>query len=211
MGLDYSYMLYFKRSHLWKALEALGDMAELYENRSTIVHFPDHDLTLSLTDGFKDTTEIQYDAPEFSFAISLIFEEDEALLDYIIQRGFPDDMRAPPDPDAKPKYSIGYIYLDVFTDLSVHWAFEKPSDLVLFKFGTTGTRMSILFSESDSIRDSFCNLLKKVPGEYGVFDREMVEGELFWLQGQRLSEYIPDVYILPHEIEEYLKHNKHQG
>ena len=205
MGLNYNYLLYFKRKNLWKALQAVADMAEPFNDQPTTIHFTDHDLVFPLMSDFGKKTEIQYNAAELSFDISLIFEEDDAIFDYIALRGGTEFYRAPPDPDGINRVAIGFIYLTIYADLSKHWAFEKETDLVLFEFGTTGTRMSLLFSDSESIRKAFISLLEKVPGECGIFDRENDSGELFWLHGRQLNEYISDKYMNLEEMEEAIK------
>jgi endo-beta-N-acetylglucosaminidase D len=42
--------------------------------------------------------------PKFIFAISLIFEEDEAILDYLVNTGNERAHRAPPDVDGVEKF-----------------------------------------------------------------------------------------------------------
>ncbi|UCD99379.1 MAG: hypothetical protein JSV42_01235, partial [Chloroflexota bacterium] len=81
------------------------------------------------------------------------------------------------------------------------------ADLVLFDFGTTGTRMSLLFSYSTSIRKTFTELLEKHHGICGVFNREAEGGEVFWFKGRRVSVYIEDQFMLPDEIEVILSEN----
>ena len=199
MGLDYSYKLYFKRAQLHDALVALTHYAEPHLP-PVQVHFPDKILTLPFDSwGIKDKT-IQFDAPELGFDLVLNFELDDAIEEYIQNRDKEDSFRAPPDEEEIRKVGIGYIYLTIYTDLSERYPGRQPPDLVLFDFGTTGTHMSLLFGESVSIRNTFSELLEKVPGVCGVFDREMDVGELFWLKGERLSEELSDVYALPDEL-----------
>jgi hypothetical protein len=100
---------------------------------------------------------------------------------------------------------IGFIYLTVYTDISKHFAFKKPIDLILIRFGTTGTRMSFLFSESESIRRSFTELLENYYGMNGIFDREIDYGQLFWFVGKQIEKDVESVCMLPEEIEEMLE------
>jgi hypothetical protein len=205
MGLNFNYLLYFKRENLWEALQGVGDIAEPYDHQPTIVHFTDHDLILPIMTDFGEKNEVQHDSPQFNFATSLFFREDEAILEYLNYDGDDIPSRAPPYSVNPNRVAIGFIYLTVYADLSQHWAFKKPTNLVLFKFGTTGTRMSLLFDESISIRKTFIGLLESIPGVCGILDREIDGGELFWLHGRGLSEDISDVYMPPNEIEEMLK------
>ena len=101
--------------------------------------------------------------------------------------------------------AIGFIYLTVYADLSKHYGFKKPTDLVLFSFGTTGTHMSILFSESESIRRTFSELLENYGGVIGIFDWENDYGELFWFTGKPMQVSLSNNYLLPEEIEQELK------
>ena len=205
MGLNFSYLLYFKREHLWDVLKGLGEMAEVYDHPHTIIHFPDHDLTIPIMTAFWKKSELQHDDPEFSFATSLLFDEDEAILEYLKDRGDDEYDRSPPGEDTVDQIAIGFIYLTVYAELMGHFSYEKPTDLVLFDFGTTGTRMSMLFQDSTSIRKAFIGLLEKFQGVCGIFNREIDGGELFWLKGRQLREDILSVYMPPDEIEEMLE------
>ena len=220
MGLDYSYLLYFKRQHLWEALQGVAAIAEPH-HPPTLIHFPDHELLVPLDSWLLDGKTVYHYDPELSFSIVLNFEEDDEILDYIIarDRGRTEGDRSPPDeqdtnlvigwaaPDEQDTnlVPIGYIYLTIYNDLSERIDINEPSDLVLFDFGTTGTRMSMLFSYSTSIREAFADLLDRYHGVCGVFNREDGGGELFWLNGRRLSERIADAYIGPGEIEKLLE------
>lgn len=80
--------------------------------------------------------------------------------------------------------------------------------MVLFEFNTTGTRMSMLFEESTSIRDTFTRLLGRFGGIIGILDREVDYGELFWFRGKSYQPYeksVLNVYTTPDEIEDMLK------
>ncbi len=200
MGLDFSYMLYFKRDHIWDALQAVIETAWAHDPPA-LIHFPDHALTIPLdTWAPMDKKDFQHDEPEFNFAIVLNFPEDEAILEYLRLRD--KNMHSgPPDPDNKQ--GIGMIYLTVYQEIP-----DQPaSDLVLFNFGTTGTKMSTLFLEFDSIRKTFEELLEKVPGICGVFNRDL-NGEVFWLKGRQISGEIRDPYMPPAEIEAALGMSK---
>jgi hypothetical protein len=202
MGLDYSYLLYFKRKHLWEALQGVAAIAEPHQP-PTVIQFPDHELAVPLDSWLLRDKTVYHDDPEFSFSIVLNFEEDDEILDYIIarDRGRTEVDRSPPDEQGTNLVPIGYIYLDIYNDLSRRITIDEPSDLVLFDFGTTGTRMSLLFSYSTSIREAFADLLDRCHGVCGVFNREDGGGELFWLAGRRMSDWIEDPYLTPEEID----------
>jgi hypothetical protein len=210
MGLDYNYLLYFKRECLWDALQGVAKISELDNHPPTTIHFPDHDLVLPIRSGFRQEHDQPHDKAEYNFDASLKFEVDDSIWDYVCSRMNNLNLLEAPD-DSVNQVAIGYIYLTVYADLSQHWAFMKPTDLVLFQFGTTGTHMSRLFNESDSIRKTFTKLLEKHRGVCGIFDRENDGGEVFWINGLRVREYIDNVYMHPDAIEETIKRTWGRG
>jgi hypothetical protein len=204
MGVNFSYLLYFKREHLWEALQGVVDIAEK-RDPPVIIYFPDHKIQIPLGTLFSEERSYQYDDPELNFAAVLKFEEDETINDWIYadyRMGDSSD-RNPPGPDQDTRIGIGYIYLTVFNDLSQRLTLNKPSDLVLFDFGTTGTKMSMLFDYSTSIRKTFIELLEKHKSVCGLFNREN-GGDLFWFKGRHFDNRIEDAYTQLEEIEELL-------
>jgi hypothetical protein len=199
MGLNYNYLLYFKRDYLWEALQGIAKIVKMDDYPHTTIHFPDHDLILPIMSGFRQEHEHQYDKVEFYFDTSLIFELDEAILDYLSNRKKNWDLNGLLDEDGVQRVAIGLIFLTVYADLSQHWAFKKPSDLVL------------LFSESGSIRRTFTELLVNHQGVCGVFDRENDGGEVFWWNGLHVREYVEDVHLHPDEIEDILRRGWRRG
>lgn len=205
MGLDFSYLLYFKRDNLWDAMQGLVKIAEPH-HPPTMIHFPNHELSIPLDSWLSKEKEIHHDDHKFSFATVLFFDEDEAILDWGHGQEVEDPYRSPPGTNSVNRVSIGYIYLTVYNNLSQQYPENTSAkDLVLFDFGTTGTRMSLLFDNSTSIRETFIRQLEKYNGVCGVFNRESGGGELFWLKGQILSEDIWDAFMMPDEIEDMLR------
>lgn len=201
MGLNFNYLLYFPKDRLWEVLRDLGEKCEPTGNQPTKIQFPDHDLILPLAISWGKSNVLPCDQAEYEFAISMVFDEDPAILEYLTNRG--DDLaeRSPPEDGTSNRYAIGYIYLTVYADLSQHYAFDVPNQMVLFKFGTTGTRMSLLFSESTSIKKTFIKLLEDHHGICGIFDWEVDYGELFWFRGEEMQFSLSSNYLLPDEIE----------
>ncbi len=202
MGLDYSYRLYFKRDHLWSALQAVVDFAVPHSPPSRIL-FPDHELAIPMETWSDKQGALRHDDPQLDFHASFYFERDDAITEYLIRRGDDGSDRSPPDPGAARRLSIGYIYLTIYNRFSEEYDQPLPPDLVLFSFGTTGTRMSILFYESPSIRRAFIDLLRRIPGVCGVFNREM-GGEIIWFDGREYSVEIDDPFAFPGELKAYL-------
>jgi hypothetical protein len=202
MGLDYSYMLYFKRDQLADVLQGVADIAEKH-HPPTRIHFPDRVVDVPLGSWRSEEKILQYDDAELGFDTVLIFDEDEAILDWGHGQVVDDSFRSPPETETANLVSIGYIYLTVYNDLSQYFPEKDLKDLVLFDFGTTGTRMSKLFYYSTSIRKKFIELIRKYNGVCGVFNNEE-EGEVFWLNGREMNEYITDPWMLPEEIEREL-------
>jgi hypothetical protein len=207
MGLNFNYLLYLPKNQLWHVLLGLGNFCDIEGVKPTTIQFPDHDLNIPLTAAGSEKPVIPHNKPKMDFAISMNFEEDEAILDYLRHRDGNQFDRSPPEDGIPRIHSIGFIYLTVYTDLSHHFAFEKPANLVLLRFGTTGTKMSLLFDESESIRRTFCEILRTNQGTTGIFDREMDGSELFWFRGKEYQYSLGEIYMLPEEIDETLKNN----
>jgi hypothetical protein len=203
LGLNYNYLLYFNKDRLWDVLLGLAEICDTEGMAPTTIHFPDHDLILPLMSGWGQDTEHSFDKPEYKFAISIYFDEDEALLDYLYNRDGDRYDRSPPDEQSIQQVAIGFIYLTVYADLSKHYAFKnKPNDMVLLEFGTTGTKMSMLFEESISIRKTFIKLLERYQGLIGILDIENDYGQLFWFLGEEIEFTPGGNYLLPEELEE---------
>ncbi len=179
----------------------------------TIIRFPDRELAIPLDAWLSKEKEVDHTNPQFNFSIVLRFEEDEAIQDYVISRDRAEreTEHSPPGIGETDQVMIGYIYLTIYADLSQHWAFMKPIDLTLYQFGTTGTRMSLLFSESKSIRRTFTKLSENHHGVCGIFDRENNGGEVFWWNGLHVNEYVEDVYLPPEVIGARIKRGWGRG
>lgn len=200
MGLSFSYLLYFKRQDLWKVLQGVVAISEPHQPPIKI-QFPDHELSIPLDSWTLKDKQVHHDDPDFGFDTVLRFDLDDEIEEYLGNRYYESDDRSPPGPDADNKVAIGYIYLGIDNDLSREYPDNNTDDLVLFDFGTTGTRMSLLFSYSTSIRKTFIELLEKHHGICGVFNRESGGGELFWFNGRKMDFDIGDPFKLPDEIE----------
>jgi hypothetical protein len=198
MGLDYSYLLYFKREHMWEALQGVVELANLHRPPVRI-RFPDHDLSIPLETWSCNNQQFQHDDPGISFSTALNFDRDEAIREYLIDQGDDDNHRSPPGVIEEGQVMIGYIYLTIQQELPGH----PSQDLALFEFKAATTNMSVLFDHSTSIRKTFIELLEKFQGVCGVFNKEMY-GDLFWLKRRHLSEEIADPYMVPDEIETLL-------
>lgn len=199
MGLDFSYLLYFKRERLWDALQGVAAVSRPSQ-LPTLIAFPDHMLSLSLGSWDEKERIYQYNDSEFGFATSMYFPEDAEIRDYT-KRVFPDyyNEMAKESPKGIP---VGYIYLTVYNDLQSLDQDDIDPGLVMMEFGTTGTNMSILFSNSISIRRKFVELLSKYGGVCGIFNME-IEAKVFWWHGVEVDEDIGDAWMSPKEIEAF--------
>lgn len=199
MGLDYSFLLFFKRQDPWHILEGLAEIAEQDLEEHTAIRYPDRILRLPFIPfaGTADKLPIPHDdpAPSWDFMTSLVFEPDDELLDYIV-----DHPRTNLHGDEK--VPVGYIYLTVYNDLSQFSDAYDP-DLILLRLSAATSNMSILFSFSLSMRTAFSRLLQEFEGAYGVIDREN-DGNLFWWYGLETDEDIPDASMSPAQIGDYL-------
>jgi hypothetical protein len=205
MGMDYSYLLFFKRENRFQVLERLADMADQNLEKQTLLIFPDRVIRLPFEAWLETGSRLAWDdpSPRWEFMTVLRFEADEEIR-YYIQHGGRGGVREGELPlDNLGRVGIGYIYLTIYNDMSEF--IENPGDtnLVLFQFGTTGSSMSILFSESNSIRKAFIDLLEDCQGVYGIFDMEY-EAEVIWWKGEEMAERIPHAYLSMAEIESIL-------
>lgn len=144
MGLNHNYLLYFKRE---RPREALHGVASAADPPPTKIHFPDRSVKLQIATDFQADNEISYDNPEIKFGDTKLFAENEVNRDYLFSIDNDWIHRTPPKEDCGDQVAIGFIYLKAYTDLSEHYAFNKLNDLLLFRFRTTGTRMSLLLNE----------------------------------------------------------------
>ena len=188
---------------MWDAIQGLVAIAEPHDP-PIVIHFPDRQLSIPLDSWLLKDKKVHHDDPEFSFDLVLRFELDDEIDEYLGDRYYEEDGRSPPGEDDENMVYIGYIYLGIDNDLSREYPDSDVSDLVLFDFGTTGTRMSLLFSYSTSIRKTFTELLEKHHGVCGVFNREYGGGEVFWFKGSRISVNIENQFTPPDEIEALL-------
>lgn len=203
MGMDYSYILYFKQEQWFDALQKVIAIADPVSNPTRLV-FPDHEILVPMETWVHNNGVVYADKPEMDFSSILFFEEDEEIREYRKYRDDKEEERCPPVGDKPRKVSIGYIYLSIQNHLINGDSPNKLDHLCRFNFGTPGTSMSLLFDNSPSIRKTFIGLLESVPGVCGVFNREDT-GVVFWWQGERLDDItIDDPYLSPTEIGKFI-------
>ncbi len=210
MGMDYRYLLFFERDARFAVLERLAAMAEMPEPSSdppTTMRLPDRTITLPFPGWLQTGAEISWDddSPSWDFMTVLCFEPDEAIDDYLDNfysgvGGDVDEEKHRYDRQGRSK--LGFVYLSVHNDMT-EWTSGAGEDLVMFEFGTPGSRMSMLFFESESIRRTFSSLLESCRGVYGLFDRED-SAELFWLRGNAVEEELPTADLSLAEIENFI-------
>jgi hypothetical protein len=200
MGLDYSYLLYFKRQKLWDVLQTVMEMSRP-SSLPTLVVFPDHILPLSLKGWGEKERIVNFNEPQIDFTTSIYFHPDEEIKDYI-KRNSPEhyETMSIESPLGIP---IGCIYLTIYNDLRKFENKDWDPNLTLLNFGTPGTKMSVLFSESASIRNRFVELLETHDGICGILNMED-SAIVFWLNGYLFDKTIPDPYMTPEEIKSYL-------
>jgi hypothetical protein len=198
MGLDYSFLLYFQRRYLWDALDGLAEIADPV-GPPTRVNLPDAIMRLPFEAWAGTPAQLDSASPphEINLMTALNFAPDDALEEY---RDRNDD----PLPSPNGPISVGYIYLTVSCDLPAREYGETDPDLVLFQLTAATTNMSVLFTESPSIRGAFIRILETCGGVCGILDREDA-GELVWFRGRETSAHLPDAWLTMLEIEELLQ------
>lgn len=198
MGLDFSYLLYFPRENLWDVLQSLASLCRP-SDLPTLIVFPDHMLPLSMEPWDKKDRMMRFDEEEFGFTLSIYFPLDEAIREYA-QRAFSEHYQEMAK-ESPLGFPIGYVYTTVNNGVKIPDSPRNDPKLALIEFGTTGTRMSLLFSESDSIRRRFCELLNKHAGICGVFNMEN-DGEVIWWKGRNVQWRIGDPFLHPDDIQQ---------
>ncbi|MHA6524700.1 hypothetical protein [Tessaracoccus sp. G1721] len=197
MGLDYRYLLFVERDAELEALRHLaGISAARRDGTSVEVPGPGDIPYRAETWPFKAAAgtppHLWWDdpAPEWNFATVLAFEPDDALRWY---------QRDEPRLDAQGRHEIGYIYLTVHRRME-DWASGADDGVVLLEFGTTGSKMSAMFSESESVRRAMVRLLEDCRGVCGIFDWED-HATLFWWRGRELDVELPQAELDLAEVE----------
>ena len=87
MGLDFSYLLYFERQHLWDALQGVVAIAEPHEP-PIVIQFPDRQLSIPLASWTLKDKQVHHDDPDFGFDTVLRFELDDEIEDYLGDRDY---------------------------------------------------------------------------------------------------------------------------
>jgi len=204
MGLDYSYLLYFKREALWDALLGIASIARP-SPLPTLVAYPDHFRAVPLEAWGKDERIVYHNDPQFGFVTTIYFPADDEIITYLKHVSHSQyESMAHESPLGLP---VGCIYLSVFNDPNGLEDRGIDSNLVLFEFGTPGTTMSLLFSESISIRKRFEELLIQYEGVCGVLNLEDY-AHVIWLNGRPLDLRIPDPFMSPARIEKFIKEHE---
>lgn len=205
MGMDYRYLLFFERGARLDVLERLGEMAWANPDHQTILALPDRDVVLPFSGWLKTGSRVSWDdpSPTWDFMTTLSFAPDPAIEYYLgrLRRGSAggDADDGTTRLDRQGRAGVGYIYLNVHNDMA-SWPSGTGEELVLFEFGTPGSSMSVLFTESESIRRTFTQLLETCRGVYGLLDLEDW-AHLFWWRGHETDEQIPDAGLPVAEIE----------
>jgi len=199
MGLDYSIMLFFERQDPWQILDGVAEFADHSLGKHTAIQYPNQIMRLPFESwaGTEKLDPIPFDdqSDAWEFMASLYFEKDAELSDYA--EGYDLDKGS----DQK-KVPIGYIYLTVHNNWKGYGESWDPG-LILFQFTAATSNMSILFAQSQAVRELFIHLLQKYRGVYGLIDREM-DAVLIWLRNKVMNVEIPHAWMGLMEIDAYL-------
>ena len=204
MGLDYSYTLWVPEAELWPLLDSVAELSK-----------PCEPLKVTLLDGqvkqwpfssFYDE-EGQFHSsstPVHSLnisrmgnlylATSIYFSLDTPLRDYGAE--WQEDVRRDGDRewqlpiDERGRLAVGYIYISVQLAKENRSTSDVESDCICVNFTAATTGMSRLFTESESIQQTFLNLTQQHHGFCCFLDQEGA-GTVLWLDGQRMETFIP--------------------
>lgn len=197
--MDYRYLLYFERDARFDVLERLAGMASPTAEGPTTLVLPNRTVELPFGTWSKPQRSISWDdaEPSWDFMTVLCFPPDGPIEDYLLRQRMQSAGQDPSPYDDEGRARLGIIYLTVESGVDS----GTGEQLASFAFGTPGSTMSILFWESESIRDTMVGLLEDCRGVYGVFDRED-EADLFWFRGERRDDELPTADLSLAEIEE---------
>ena len=197
MGLNYSYILFFYREHVWDALHGIAQVSNPHQPPTKII-FPDHQLSIPLVSWSSNNNEMHHDDRKLVFEVVMYFPaEDEEILKYNREMWLAGASLSNPDDN---QIAIGNINLYVYLNDRNF----SSQEYVLFDFSAVSTTMSHLFENSPSIQKGFVNLLEGNNGVSGALDRELDGGRLFWFRDAVYNLDISDAYMTPLEIEELL-------
>lgn len=198
MGLDYRYLLLFEHEARFDALEGLAELGASNGEAATLLVLPERTVPLPFPAVRAETNRLTPDdnSPYWLFDTALWFPPDEAIEDYLAWRG---TGTADAHYDDQGRAEIASISLTVDNNPQV-WTTGCAGDLVLFEFLSTGTTMSMLFTNSGSIRTSFSGLLQAHRGVCGVLDMEEY-ANVFWLRGEAVDAWLPTASLPLTEIE----------
>jgi hypothetical protein len=196
MGLDYSYLLYFKRKRVWDALQRVAAVCEPSQ-LPTLISLTGSFISLSLATCDPRKHILKSSDPELCFRISMRFSMDDELATYI-EETFRNESAVAELRQAS-SVSIGYIYLTVYNDLAALNRDLADPELAAFEFLAATSSMSLLFAQSASVRARFAGLLEACQGVCGVLNLE-TQARAFWLNGQSIDEPITDPFLHPRLI-----------
>ena len=167
MGLDYSYVLRFRREQLKEILFAVVERSQLNPNPPVEVTLPGGAESLFLP--FKVLPEqirpalFDHKFPPF-FCMSLWFDPDDPFERYaatVAAEGHPLPR------DSQGRVALRSVYLSIYMK-----ATEDNPDLEFldFRFTPATRQMSMLFAASESVRRFFVQLLEEHDGISGKFE-----------------------------------------
>ncbi len=207
MGMDYRYLLFFPHDARLAVLESLAELGDPASDDHVELCLPERTVDLPFRSWLETEARIAWDdsSPTWDFMTVLGFEPDEPLVGYLERMSVRMGSEGEGGEsllDSRGLARIGIVYLSVHHDMT-DWPSDTGEDLVLFELGTPGSSMSVLFSESASIRRAFTRLLETGRGVYGVLDFEDW-AQLFWWRGEELDVQIPTAQLPLAEIEKLI-------
>ena len=167
MGLDYSYVLRFRREQLKEILLAVVERAKPRSGPPVEVILPGGEETIPLPFWVLPEqirpASFDHRFPPF-FGTSLWFEPDEPFERYVAAQ----TAEGHPLPrDARGRIDLGYVYLSLYMKPTK----DNPDlEFLDFDFTPATRQMSMLFAASESVRRFFVQLLEEHNGISGKFE-----------------------------------------
>ena len=173
MGLDYSYVLRFRRTQLKEILLAVAEYAKPGSGPPLEVILPGGEQKIWLPFHFlpRGQNPVSFDEMYRPlFGTSLWFEPDEPFERYVAAQ----TAEGHPLPrDARGRIDLGYVYLSLYMKPTK----DNPDlEFLDFDFTPASRQMSMLFAASESVRRFFVQLLEEHNGISGKFE----DGDCHW-------------------------------
>jgi HEAT repeat protein len=211
MGLDYSYNILCDTEKAWDVLQDAAEWGSWSFSREKVHLHSDEALTWDDIDNYLESPQT---AKPLYIDAAFLFPWDEALRDYYNEdpEWRADLLEHHPTFFEKDVVGVGSITVslcrgDCFMEDKSDAERQAAARRTRIQFRAVTTRMSLLFEQSSSIRQRFCELAARHEPAICVLDREGPDVVL-WFDGREIYEELPSAsYMAPSDIARGLREN----